>query len=339
MVRALFKHRLFLSGFLFVFLLVVASVVHSVFFDGTIPRSVYHYNDQGILTDALPLSPAKAPPLGTDLMGSEMLYKLLMGAKYTIGIAVIAGALRIAVSFILGMFYGNFLTRFSKYVAWFVNSFYYLPVSLLCYVLLHNMLLSYGVPPKFEYSFVERAGFEFFVLTLVALPTTSLLIGNQIQEIYKNEFITGVKTLGGSRLHILRKHVLPHLWPSLLVQFVQQIVQVLVLLIHLGLFKVLFGGTKYVKGYGFFSVSSEWSGILGNSYDAFYTLHYWIPLEALGAFTFTILAFNFIVKGLEDVLLNDDYRLRKKGRDQPENDKPGAVSKEPSFEFVRDRAL
>ncbi|MDY0404461.1 ABC transporter permease subunit [Virgibacillus sp. 179-BFC.A HS] len=121
-----------------------------------------------------------------------------------------------------------------------------------------------------QYSFWQKAVFELIILTIVAIPTTSLLIGNQINQVYKEEFISSAKTLGGSRFFILKKHVLPHMKPRILIQFTQEIVQVLILLIHLGFFRILFGGTSEL-GYDpsqkvYISLSSEWSGMVGEGF-------------------------------------------------------------------------
>lgn len=342
MVKSLFSHPLFLGGFLFVALLIVASLVHAVFFEDIVPQIQYYYNDQGELVDAPPISPFHVPPFGTDSQGNILLYKLLTGAKYTIGIAVVVALLRIILSFVLGMLYGNLFIRFSKYAAGLVNSFYFIPISLLCYLILQSVLLSSGLS-QFEYSYTGRVLFEFFILTVVALPTTSLLIGNEINQVLQQEFVTGVRTLGGSRLHILRRHVLPNLWPRLLVQFVRQIVLTLILLVHLGFFQLLFGGTKVVKNLAgqqsFISVTGEWSGMIGNNYDLLYSAVPWIPLAPLIAFSVTILAFNFINKGMEDCLLDGEDRLKKRKKYPSEDNGSDTEEDEVSFEFVRNKAL
>lgn len=272
-------------------------------------------------------------------MGQHIFFILIQGAKYTIGIAVLVATLRVLISSFVGLIFGDFLSKLNKYMSGLVNGFYYIPVALLCYILLFDVIV---MPPGFtdDYSFMQKVVYELMILTVVAIPTSSLLIGNQINHVYKEEFITTAKTLGGSRLHILKKHVLPYMGPRLLIQFTQEIVQVLVLLIHLGVFHVLFGGTlerdfdESQKVY--VSVSSEWSGLVGEGFEHLggWTWNFFAPVIA---FMLVILAFNFMMKGMEDVFLGERHstkrsmekHLRKK---TPERE-PGALD----FEFVREQ--
>src|SRR5699024_5302671 len=150
------------------------------------------------------------------------------------------------------------------------NGFYYIPMALICFVILDSVIV-FGPFDEDPYSFVQNAVFELIILTVIAVPTTSLLLANQIDQVYKHEFITAAKVLGGRRWHILGKHILPHMWPRLMIQFAQEVVQVLILLIHLGFFQLMFGGTLRIANDPgvpdyFISMSSEWSGLIGNAF-------------------------------------------------------------------------
>lgn len=46
-LKKLFKHPYFLGGFIFLVLLVSASLIHGLFFHGKIPVSTWLYNSQG----------------------------------------------------------------------------------------------------------------------------------------------------------------------------------------------------------------------------------------------------------------------------------------------------
>lgn len=223
--------------------------------------------------------------------------------------------------------------RMNRYVSKVIEAFHYLPVALLAFMLLNPVLSENGAIGQFQYSFSERVIFEIAIMTVIALPTTLLLIGNETNLILKQEFITGVKLMGASRLHIIRKHVLPHLVPRLFIQFLQQIIQVLVLLVHLGVLKLFFAGTHITVGsFGptFSSVSGEWSGIVGNSYKYLQATP-WVPLAPLVMFALTILALNFILEGLKKTLAEKPLSRRK-------NEKRQSVSTttpdNPSFELI-----
>ncbi|MEN1968484.1 ABC transporter permease subunit [Lentibacillus sp. N15] len=337
-LKKLFKHPYFLGGFIFLALLISASLIHGLVFHGKIPVSTWLYNNEGQMIAKGPFNPLDVPPLGTDPIGQHIFFILLQGAKYTIGIAVLVAALRVIVSSFVGLIFGDFLSRLNKYISGLVNGFYFIPTALLCYILLFDVIV---LPSGFveEYSFMQKVVFELIILTVVAIPTTSLLIGNQVNHVYKEEYITTAKTLGGGRFHLLKKHVLPYMWPRLLIQFIQEIVQVLVLLIHLGVFHVLFGGTL-VKAIddsqnAYISVSSEWSGVVGKGLEHLggWTWNFFGPMIA---FMLVILAFNFMIKGMEDVLLGET-RIAKKTMEQPLTKKDAKRKREAfNFAFIHD---
>src|SRR5690625_225799 len=309
-LKKLFKHPLFLCGFLFLMSLITASLIHGIFFHGQIPVTTFLKDSQGKISASGPFNSLEVPPLGTDEMGRHIFFLLIQGAKYTIGIAVIVAALRVVISALFGFLFGDFLSKLKPYISGLVNGFYYIPIALLCYVLLVDVIFTPHDAAE-AYSFMQKVVFELIILTGVAIPTTSLLIGNQINHIYKAEFITTAKTLGGSRLHLLRKHVLPHMIPRLFIQFTQEIVQVLILLIHLGFFHVLFGGTNEQEldetQSAYISLSSEWYGMVGNGFEHLNGWS-WMFFGVVISFTFVILALNLMTKGIEDIFLGDRHR-------------------------------
>ncbi|HET7580344.1 MAG TPA: ABC transporter permease subunit [Bacillales bacterium] len=339
MIKSLLKNPLFMPGFLFIVLLLAASFVHAIFFDSVIPNMKLLYK-HGELVANTPFTPSQYPPFGSNNSGDNLFFIILMGAKYTIGVAIVVAALRLVVSIVLGVLYGNYFMKVNRYVSKVVDAFHYLPIALLAYFILKTALMSNGMTQAFAYSYTARIIFELVILTLVALPTTTLLIGNETSLILEKEYIVGAKIMGGSRLHIIRKHVIPHLIPKLWIQFTQQIIQVLILLIHLGVLHLLFGGTLVKMGPGgtnYISLNGEWSGLIGKSIEHL-SLYPWIPLVPLVAFACTMLAFNLVLEGLKTVVEERDLPKRKKKRKRRTATRPATV--QPSFEFVqRDRQM
>lgn len=339
LIKHLFKHPLFLSGFFFILLLTGASLAYSIFFDGAIPETQYMHDESGKMIDKSPFPPSTVPPLGTDQVGRHIINLLLQGAKFTIGIAVLVAGLRIIIGFVIGFSFNNILSRFHQWTSGLVNAFYYIPASLICYVLLDDVIMMKGDLGE-AYTFFERATFELLILTAIAVPVTSLLIANQLRHIYQAEFIISARILGGSRLHILKKHIFPHLWPRLLIQFGQDVVQVLILLIHLGLFHLLFGGTVEIEPGAsnrmttYLSLSSEWSGMIGNAFE--HLNHWpWLFLGPIIAFTLVILAFNLMIKGMEDVF-SGQLRVNRKQR---KNDEKKPAAELYQFDFVNKKSV
>jgi peptide/nickel transport system permease protein len=283
---------LFIIGLLFIFSILGFSLYHHFVMNDEIPVTEFLYKD-GMPVDRAPFPPSKNHWMGTDQFGSDLMYKIVQGAKFTIGLAVIISLLRVSSAFVFG-----FLLSLFKRIKWVTSlnqSFYYLPVALVCYFLLKPVISS-GV-----LTFGEKAIFEIIILTLIAIPTTSVLIAEEIKIIKSNEFIIGARVIGGNSTQIFIKHVLPHLAPKIGIIFMQQIIAALILLAHLGLLSVFFGGT-ITREYGeeeiALSLSNEWSGLVGTY---FYQLRLapWLLLFPVLFFGLTILSFNFILEGLK----------------------------------------
>jgi peptide/nickel transport system permease protein len=311
MMRSLVKNKAFMVGFLFVFVLIIASLTHSVFFDSVIPQKQVIYDEDGATPlYSAPFSPSFQFPLGTDRYGYDMFYKIIQGAKFTISLTFIVSFFTLIFSFGLGIIYGLWRSNAKKGFSIFSSAFYFVPQSIIAYNILHPVL--WEGPDGFETTLTERIIFQLCILILISIPTTSVLIGNEIGRIMKEDFIESSRTLGGNRLHILRKHVWIHLKPKLLIIFTQLIIQTLLVIAHLGLFKLYFGGTEVCYGPMCDppkTLSNEWSGLLGMYYFEL-RLAKWLFIGPLTFFALTILSLNFVLIGLKQVMQNQNQHVK-----------------------------
>ncbi|MBJ8206492.1 peptide ABC transporter permease, partial [Bacillus cereus] len=76
--------------------------------------------------------------------------------------------------------------------------------------------------------------------------------------------------------HRVKNHVWPHVLPSFFLLDAQQFVSTLLLLLHLGLLYLFFGGT-IIFGTEAVSVTKEWTGLIGQNFRHL-TTHTWIVL-------------------------------------------------------------
>jgi peptide/nickel transport system permease protein len=281
--------------------------------------------------DRAPFEPSSDYWFGSDRMGADLFYQIISGAKYTLGIALVASMLRIFLSFLGGVLLlsaGKFLPIFKG----LGQSFYYIPSALLIFFIVGPIITSEQI------TFWEKAMFQIMLIVLIAVPNTAILIKEEINLIQQNEFITSAKLMGGSRVRILFKHIMPHLWPRLVLMYVQQVIAVLLILAHLGILGVFFGGTIY-REYGMeftipVSVSNEWSGLLGGYY-AQLRLAPWLVFFPVLSFAAVIMAFNFMAEGIKRT--GDQLPGRKKVKKR-EKSKEESVSGE-SFVFLTERKI
>ncbi|MGM7700738.1 hypothetical protein ACSVDE_03375 [Pseudalkalibacillus sp. Hm43] len=313
--------------FIFPFILLVALFSLSVYYDLHIketvpePQAYMDANGDGRL-QAAPYPPSERFPMGTDKTGFPLHYKILEGAKYTIGLAFVITSLRMILSLFFGLTLRRFLLKIQIVIKGLTNSFSFVPLSLIAYFLLSPVLV------VFSWSFESKVQliFSISVLTLLAVPTLTLLISSETDQIMKEEFIDNSRILGGSYFHVLSKHVRPYLVPRLFIMFNQQMIQVLLIFAHLGVLGMFIGGTDFenvetepMAGNEMAeksivtqitSLSSEWGGLVAGATKSGMLLNTWQLLYPGIAFGLTILAYMLMLEGVKRSLL--PKRKRKK---------------------------
>ncbi|WP_226672239.1 ABC transporter permease subunit [Rossellomorea aquimaris] len=333
---ALWKNKLFMTGFLFIFLMLMGSLMYGWFFDNDIPNANLRFTEDGV--KGPPYSPWEYPPFGTNNLAESMFHILLIGAKFTLGVAFLVAALRFVISSVWGTLSELYLPKLNERVRPFLEAFYYYPVTLIAYLMLYWVLFEDGMfngtDSEFTYGFGTRVIIEILVLTLAAVPITSQTISKEVNLILKKEFMDSVQILGGNRRHILMKHILPFLKPQLVVIFLREMIQVLILLAHLGILGIFFGGgtmkEDLFQNMVFVSLSNEWSGIIGNNFQFLFTTYWWIAICPIFLLTLTVLAFKLMLEGYQSVEAPSSKSLQK-----PENVDITPVGKEERFKRVR----
>ncbi|WP_059352066.1 ABC transporter permease [Bacillus coahuilensis] len=296
-MRKAFKQPLFLLGFFVLVGFVTASFVYWALYNDEIKQIQYLRDSSGTLIAAAPLAPFSEMPLGSNALGYSMLGAILVGAKYTILVTIVVAGLRMLVSIPIGMVLGTVFTKQKKYVNGMFDPFYFIPLSILAIYLMRPVVFS--TPEGFENSLWERILLQIIIMTILAIPTLSILISNEVGQVNKKEYIASAKTLGARPLRIMRKHIYPELREKFFVIFGQQVMQTLILLIHLGVVQIFLGGT--IMSFGMMqdppkSFSNDWSGLIGNSFRWIETAP-WIPLAPIACFSITMLAVAFMIEG------------------------------------------
>ncbi len=330
------RNKSFMTGFLFIFLTLMGSLIYGWFFDNHIPVAELRFTEDGVKSP--PFSPWEYPPFGTNNLAQSLFHILLIGAKYTLGVAFLIAGLRFVLSFVWGTISELYAPKLNQWSRPFLEAFYYYPVTLIAYLMLYWVLFAdgqfNGVDSEFTYGFGARIIIEVMVLTLAAVPITSLTISEEVNQILKKEFMDSVQILGGSRRHILMKHVLPFLKPQLVIIFLREMIQVLILLAHLGILGIFFGGgamkEDLFKNLVFVSLSNEWSGIIGNNFRFLFTTYWWIAICPIFLLTLTVLAFKLMLEGYQDTQGASAKRVHV-----AELEEEGTVEEEERFERVR----
>ena len=313
MGKRLFQNPAFVTGFLILAGMFIFSILYWLIQGDKLPQVDLLKDGNGNHLK-VPYSPIDYFPLGTDNFNRNMFLVILVGAKYTIGSALIISLARVIPSFFIGLFIHFFLKRSKKLLVSMVDLFNYFPQTLLAFLLLEWMLISgpLSSPAKFTYSYIEQIIFYIFVIVSMGLPSMSLLFSNEINKIMENEFIESAKVLGASKKDLIIRHIRPFIIPQILVIWIREFITIMILISHLGMMGIFIGGavlkTDYFSNSMLFTKSNEWSGLLGSWISFLWTTYPWIAFIPVIFFTLTIFSAKLLLKGITNELVNTGTR-------------------------------
>ncbi|MBY6037661.1 ABC transporter permease subunit [Fictibacillus nanhaiensis] len=299
------KSPLFLTGFLIILSMFIGSIVYTHYVPNEkqpVLKILYDKDDKPV--DSAPLAPSKEMPFGTDQFGVSMLHRVIDGAKYTLGFAFLIAFMRLFVGTLLGLILSQLPKSIQRNTSKLFEAFYYAPATIISYLILFPVLQIF----TWSITRTEQTIFAILFLILIAIPPVMVTVANETSKFLENEFISSVKVLGGRRLHTLRKHVLPFLWPRLSIVYSQQVIATLLLVAHLGVLKVFIGGTDFITLEPLsnntvpFAMINEWSSMLGANIHQIRS-NRWIVFVPLAGFALAILALNFMVEALKQKYL------------------------------------
>ncbi|UOQ44235.1 ABC transporter permease subunit [Halobacillus salinarum] len=326
------KNKKVLGGLLFLVGFSLYSFIYSALKNNELTQKRFLYGEDGKISDIPPHPPSSEFLLGSDQFGFSIADKIVFGAKYTILFAAGIAVLRVIVGFLLAIPYAYFLHgKWKRVIDHMVNVLYFLPLSILAYLLLKPVL--WGFKGDWPLGYHERMLYEIILLALLAVPLVMTAIGNEMKLILQREYVTNSHVLGGRGVHVFRKHVLPEIASRFGILFGRQYIQVLLLFVHLGLFQLFFGGTFVNPPDPPMSVSFEWSGLLGDAKNLLITGPYWMIIPVLGAFMVIILTMQFIVEGIEEVQAVHYQKTRKENKKEANRTYSLRKSNDESFLF------
>ncbi|MDC2865175.1 ABC transporter permease subunit [Bacillus sp. BP-3] len=230
----------------------------------------YRYDENDTLVEAAPFSPSREYWFGTDRRGEDLFYKVMDGAKYTILIALFVAVVRVIVSLCIGFFMSH-VKRKLIFFHHFLMNLQLFPQTIFCFFLLTPFVI-YEIRTEQVVTNVQLLYIQIAVFILVALPSLTRLFQQEIQQIWQKDYVQSSFLLGGSKGHVFRTHMIKALSPQIIFQVGEQMVQVLLLMLHLSIFKLFLGGTKIVSGQThdqfnlYFPYLNEWSNLISYYY-------------------------------------------------------------------------
>ena len=231
--------------------------------------------DNGLSDMGAPLPPGGQFPLGTDLLGRDLLSRMLYGARTSLIVGVAANSVSVFIGALLGMLAGYFRGPLGGAIMRFTDLMLAFPALILAIALaaiLHPSLwIVIGVIALVNWTWVCR------------------VVYTQTIALTEREFIEAVRSLGASSPRIVLRHLVPHLIPTIIVWGTLGIATA-----------VQLEATLSFLGVGVQPPTPSWGNIIFENQTYFSTAP-WLVLIPGTAIVVLALSFNLLGDALRDV--------------------------------------
>jgi peptide/nickel transport system permease protein len=272
LLQRIARDRLGLIGVVVVALFVVAALAAPWL-------APYDPNEQffeGLTLEGSPKPPSAEFWLGTDLLGRDLLSRLLYGARTSLIIGVVANGAAVIIGTLLGLIAGYAGGLLGSVVMRFTDLMMAFPALLLAIAL--------------AAIFTPSLWIVAMVIALVNWVQIARVIYTETRALTAREYIEAARALGAGHARILLVHLLPHLVPTILVWATLGIATT-----------VLLEATLSFLGIGVRPPTPSWGGIIFESQSYFLSAP-WLVFFPGVAIMFAALAFNLMGDALRDVL-------------------------------------
>jgi ABC-type dipeptide/oligopeptide/nickel transport system permease subunit len=198
---------------------------------------VFRVGDQAYIPTVQPVPPLTLDRLilGTDIAGRDLYSRLLWAIRPTLILCAIIAAIRIVVGLVLGLTAGWAGGATTRLIEILIDVSLAVPILLLALAVI-----------SFLGNQDEHDLWTFIVgLTVTGWAGTALFVKNSTMAIKQAPYIEGARAVGVPPLGILRRYVLPQLWPALPALISFELAATLIVVAELG-FLGLFIGEAFV---------------------------------------------------------------------------------------------
>ena len=228
-----------------------------------------------------------APPsakhwFGADILGRDMLSRMLYGARISVfvGLAVVAAAGSFGT--LVGLFAGYRRGWIDEIVMRVTDIFLAFPPLILA------MAIAGALGPSLTNALIA--------VVVVLWPVYARLVRGQVLGLREREFIQAAQTVGVHNRRLLLRHLLPNVLAPLLVQAT----------FDMGATILIVAGLSFI-GFGAQPPTPEW-GVMISDGRNYITTQWWLTGVPAAGILLLVAAFNLVGDGLRDIL---DPRLRR----------------------------
>ena len=255
-----------LGAFILILLIIVAALAPWI--------APYSYSYQDLNLGASP--PSADHLLGTDVLGRDLLSRILYGARISLLVGFVATGVALVIGVSWGIIAGYAGGKVDPIMMRIVDVLYGLPfiifIILLMVIFGRNLWLLFGAIGAVEWLTMAR------------------IVRAQVIGLKNQEFVLAAKAMGVSNISMFRRHLLPNILGPIAVYATLTIPQVMLL-----------EGFLSFLGLGIQPPMSSWGTLIKDGVESMEE-YSWLLVYPGITFTITLFALNFFGDGLRDAL-------------------------------------
>ncbi len=220
---------------------------------------------------------AKTFWLGTDTYGRDILSRLIVGVRVSLGVGLVTVIISLTIGLSLGSLAGYFRGRADDIITWFMNIIWGIPTLLLVFAI----------------TLVLGKGFwqVFIAVGLTMWVSVARLVRGQILNVRELEYVEAAKALGFSNTRIIASHIIPNIIGPVMVIAASNFASAI----------VIEAGLSFL-GVGVQPPQPSWGLMVKENYNFIITQNPMLALAPGFAIMLLVLAFNLLGNGLRDAL-------------------------------------
>ena len=215
--------------------------------------------------------------LGTDKYGRDILSRLIVGVRVSLGVGLVTVILSVIIGILLGAAAGYYRGKTDDIIMWFINVIWSIPTLLLVFAI----------------TLVLGKGFwqVFIAIGLTTWVNVARIIRGQVLAIKELEYVEAARALGYSSARIIARHILPNVMGPVIVIAASNFATAI----------VIEAGLSFL-GVGVQPPQPSWGLMIKENYNFIITHNPMLALAPGFAIMILVLAFNMLGNGLRDAL-------------------------------------
>ncbi|MBH5320873.1 ABC transporter permease [Paenibacillus sp. GSMTC-2017] len=275
-LRRIHKNRLAVSCFWFIVFMFAACFIGPLFSP---------YADNKINTTIMNTAPSFSHWLGTDMLGRDVLTRLLQAGRISLTVGIASMVLSVIIGFVLGALAGYYRGIVDQIIMRFADLLLTVPGLPILFIA-GALLSDWKVPTEYRLYVVM------IMLSFIGWPGLARLVRGQLLSLREREFMQATIVLGLRDRRKLFHHLLPNIVPLLIV----------IATINVG-GAILLESILSFFGLGVMPPTATWGNMIDSANNLMdFEKRPWLWIPPGMAIFLTVIAINLFGDGLRDAL-------------------------------------